>query len=248
MCELPILGSDVTDSIYRLWQISQMNAAADQLHLLNESTRPADNLLTRAVVLAVRQHLRARALLALRKFDAAREAATAAVSAWDQVAAEIAASDPQLVAQGHAFHARLADRNKSAFRNLARKQLTDLVRCARMKTQSIIAAIAAEIGDLGSAAEALDALAQAWRKDLPIRLPGLREIELAASFWYQVAGDVERADAARQRASSITGVLNPYPEDTPESWPSRPTQEQLLRLAFAVARLPRLVLVSRSAD
>jgi hypothetical protein len=42
----------------------------------------------------------------------------------------------------------------------------------------------------------------------------------------------------QDRAATITGVMSAYPEDAPETWPPQPSQEGLLRFAFAAARLP----------
>src|SRR5262249_38815281 len=152
---------------------------------------------------------------------------------WDRLAAEIAATDPKLVSRAHAFHARLASRHQAAYQAFARKQLLDLAGCARLKTEGLLAAIAAKEGDPHAAAVALDSISLAWRADLPARLPGLRAIELAGAGWYAASGDVTRAVQVAARAAAVSGVLSAYPEDAPTHWSKQPSQEDLLRFAFA---------------
>lgn len=246
MCESPISASDRTvAAIDRLWRVSRLETAGEQLRLLDDMALSADNSLTQAVMLAVGGHLRARALLGLKDFDAAHAAAGVALLAWKLVLAELAAIDPQMVARAHAFHARLANRHQTAYRDFARKQLLDLAHCARLKTQSISAAIKAGQGDFRHAADALNTLALFWRTNLPVRLPGLREMELAAAAWFRDSGNRERAVVLRERARSVSGGFSAYPEDAPEAWPKHPSQEELLRFAFAAARLPDQMRVSR---
>jgi hypothetical protein len=96
-------------------------------------------------------------------------------------------------------------------------------------------------GDLRSAAISLDGISRAWRAGLPVRLPGLRAIELAASAWYAAVGDAVRAEKVAARAATISGVLSPYPEDVPARWPEPLGRVDLLRFSFAAARLPEAV-------
>ncbi len=238
MCASPISASDApADAINRLWQASRIDAVAVQLRLLADLPQ-LDDTLQAAVIAAVTWHLRARALLALGKREAARAEASTALSAWDNVAAAIATVDPQMVVRAHAFHARLASRHLDAYRDFARKQLLDLARCVRLKSLAILAEIAAGAGDLGAAAEGLDEISKNWRAALPVRLPGLRAVELAAADHFAAIGDAVRAQGLRDRAATISGVMSAYPQDTPDRWPGQPTQEGLLRFAFAAARLP----------
>src|SRR5262249_48477975 len=192
MCASPISASDLAeDPIDRLWRISRL-PGADHPDPSQNASSLADPL-ERAVTGAVALHLSARAHLARADYVSAREAGSATLPEWDRLAAEIAATDPKLVSRAHAFHARLASRHQAAYQAFARKQLADLAGCARLKTESLLAAIAAKEGDPHAAAVALDGISLAWRADLPARLPGLRAIELAAAGWYAASGDVTRA-------------------------------------------------------
>jgi len=240
MCALPISASDWAEHpIDCLWRISRL-PGADHPDPSHEASALVD-LLERAVTKAVARHLCARAHLARADYAAAREAGSSALQEWDHLVAEIGATDPALVSRAHAFHARLASRHDAAYRAFARKQLLDLARCARLKTESLLAAIAAQEGDPHAAAVALDGISLAWRADLPVRLPGLRTIELAAAGWYRASGDMTRAEQALTRAATVSGVLAAYPEDAPTHWPRQPSQEELLRFAFAATRLPEAI-------
>lgn len=237
MCASPISASDTSaDPLNLLWRASRTDAPAEQLRLLAEVPQPGDPLQA-AIVAAVMRHLRARALLSLTILDVAQAEASAALSAWDSVTDAIAAVDPQVAMRAHAFHARLASRHLDAYRDFARRQLLELAAATRLKGETILAEIAAH-GDAGLAARSLDRISQAWRAALPVRLPGLRAVELAAAHHYTAAGDAPHAREMEGRAATIAGVMSAYPEDAPESWPRQPTQEGLLRFAFAAARLP----------
>ena len=240
MCASPMSASDWAENpIDCLWRISR-SPGADFPDVLQNPSSLADPL-ERAVTGAVAGHLRARAHLARADYVAAVEAASFALPEWDQVTTEIAETDPELVSHAHAFHARLASRHQEAYRAFARKQLLDLAACARKKTESLLAAIAAGEGDPHAAAVALDDISLAWRAGLPGRLPGLRTIELAAAGWYSASGDAAHARQMAARAAAVSGVLSAYPEDAPEHWPKRPSQEELLRFAFAATRLPEAI-------
>lgn len=237
----PISASDTpADPINLLWRASRTGGAVEQLRLLADLPQRGDSLQA-VTVTAVIRHLRARACLDLGELDMAQAEASEALAAWDHVAAVIAAVDPQMVLRAHAFHARLASRHVEAYRDFARRQLLELAHCARLKSETILAAIAASRGNAHAAAVALDRIATTWWADLPVRQPGLRAVELAAAAHYAATGDTARAQAMRDRAAKISGVMRAYPEDAPDSWPSQPAQEGLLRFAFAAARLPLLI-------
>jgi hypothetical protein len=238
MCASPISASDApVGPVNRLWQASRIATPAEQLRLLADFPRP-DDPLQAAIVAAVTRHLRARALLSLAILDVAQAEASEALAAWDNVGAVIGAVDPQMAVRAHAFHARLASRHLGAYREFARRQLLELARTVRLKSETILAEIALARGDMHLAAEALQRISTAWRADLPMRLPGLRAVELAAAHHYAAIGDATRAQEMRDRAATITGVMSAYSEEAPETWPPQPSQEGLLRFAFAAARLP----------
>ena len=207
MCASPISASDVpADPINRLWRASRVDGAAEQTQLVADVQRP-DDLLEAAIVAAVARHLGARALLSMGKLEAAQAEASETLSAWDNVAAVIAAVDPQMTVRAHAFHARLASRHLDAYRDFARRQLLDLARTARLKSEIIPAEIAATLGDARFAAEALDRISKTWRADLAARLPGLRAVEMTAAGRYAAAGDEVRAQELHARAATISGVI-----------------------------------------
>lgn len=239
MCASPISASEWEDSINCLWRMSRLPSQA--CCGWPDGRLRSENVLEHAVIQAVAWHLCARGHLARAEQVAARKAASAALAAWERVVAEIAGIDPQLVARAHAFHAGLANRHQSAYRAFARKQLSDQAACARLKTESLPAAIMAAEGDLNAAGLHLDGISLAWRAALPVRLPGLRAIELAAAGWLTAGGDVRRARDAAARAATVSGVLSAYPDDAPPHWPRRPTQEELLRFALAATRLPETI-------
>jgi hypothetical protein len=238
MCASPISASDApVDPIGRLWRASRMAAPSEQLLMLADLPRPSDPLQA-AIIPAVARHLRARALLSLAILDGARAEASMGLAAWDGVAAAIGSVDPQMAVRAHAFHARLASRHLDAYRDFARRQLLELAAAARLKSETVLAEIAAASGDTRLAAESLQQVSTMWRADLPVRLPGLRAIELAAACHYAAIGDAPRAQEMRGRAATIAGVMSAYAEDAPDDWPPHPSQEGLLRFAFAAARLP----------
>jgi hypothetical protein len=240
MCASPISASDRDcDPINRLWRISRLPGARHPG--MPQDASSLAGTLERAATAAVAGHLAARCHLARTEHGAAREAASSALAGWDRVEAEIAAIEPELVARAHAFHARLASRHQLAYRAFARKQLLDLAACARLKTEGILAAVAATADDPLSGAAGLDGISRSWRKALPVRLPGLRAIECAAAAWYAVGGDIVRAEELAARAATVSGVLAAYPEEAPAHWPERPDQLTLLQFAFAAARLPEAV-------
>lgn len=239
MSELPISASSrLAAALDELWQASRAADAAQRLRLLEMAPPVKAGGFVRGILVAVSRHLCACALADLEDIVMARQAAEAALAGWERLADAIAEVEPQLVARGHAFHAGLASRHRATYRDLARKHLLDLAGCGGMKSRSIRATVLAMAGDRQAAAEDLDAAARSWRATLPIRMPGLREIELAAAGWYEQVGQGGPAHALRARAASLSGVLSPYPEDGPEVWRCRPTQEALLRFACAAARLP----------
>jgi hypothetical protein len=196
-----------------------------------------EGTLEKAVIQAVAHHLRARNFARHEDHAAARKAARAALAAWRRAAAGLAAINPPTVTRAHAHHARLASRQGTAFRELARKQLLELAGCARLKTESVLATITAIEDRPHEAAARLDAISRNWRDDFPVRLPGLRSIELAAADWYRAGGDAVRAQVMAERAATVSGVLSAYPEDRPAQWSQRPGLEELMRFAFAACRL-----------
>lgn len=232
MCALPISASDWRDDpINCLWRMSRLPDCE------LPGSPAVDGTLEKAVVQAVAHHLRARTCARHKDHATARKAARAALAAWRRATAGLEAINPPTVVRAHAHHARLASRQGAAFRELARKQLLELAGCARLKTESVIAAIAAIEERPHEAATQLDAISRSWRSGLPIRLPGLRTIELAAADWYRAGGDVMRARVMAERAATVSGVLSAYPEDRPVEWSKQPGLEELLRFAFAACRL-----------
>lgn len=239
MCASRISASDApVDAINLLWRVSRMDAPAEQARLLADVTETMDDPLQAAIIAAVTRHLRARALLSLAILDVAQAEASEALSGWDDVALVIGEVDPQMAVRAHAFHARLASRHLGAYRDFARRQLLELTRAARLKSETILAEIALARSDMRLAAETLQRISAIWRADLPVRLAGLRAVELAAAHHYAAIGDAARAQEMRDRAATIAGVMSAYPEDAPERWPPQPSQEGLLRFAFAASRLP----------
>jgi hypothetical protein len=241
----PILESESLDAaVERLWQARLPGATAERRRLL-DLPNVAANALDRVVLEAVRLHLRS--LIAVEEGDLpeARAGVTKALEAWQGVEQAIADVAPEMAARAHAFHARLASRNHAAYGALARKALSDLAQAAKLKTESIRAAVFAADGDQRSAAMVLGEISARWRRGVPIRLPGLRPIELAAARWFEASGSAILARTVRDLAQTISGRHAAYPDETPETWPPILRQEDLLRFAFAVSRLPSVIEIDK---
>jgi hypothetical protein len=237
----PTLESESLDAaVKRLWQARLPGATAERQRLLGPSMPEATELV-RSVLDAVRLHLWS--LVAVEEGDLpeARSGVTQALEAWQSVERAIEGVAPEMAARAHAFHARLASRNHAAYGALARKELFDLAQAAKLKTESIRAAACAADGDPRSAAVMLGEIAARWRRGVPIRLPGLRPIELAAARWFEATGSAILAKTVRDLAQTISGRHAAYPDESPETWPPILRQEDLLRFAFAASRLPSAI-------
>jgi hypothetical protein len=202
---------------------------------------PESSELDRSVLDAVRLHLRS--LVALEEGDLpdAVSGVTKTLAAWQGVEHAIECVSPEMAARAHAFHARLANRHQPAYGALARKALSDLAQAARCKTETIRAAAFAADGDKRGAAEALEQIATRWRRDIPLRLPGLRAIELTAARWFEASDCPSLAKPLRNLALTISGRHAAYLEESPDVWPAILRQEDLLRFAFAASRLPAVI-------
>jgi hypothetical protein len=197
--------------------------------------------LDRSVLEAVRLHLLALVALEAGDLPAAQAGLAQALEAWGGVDRAIENITPEMASRAHAFHARLASRHRATYGALARKELVDLAQGAKLKTECIGAAAIAADGDTRRAAETLAEIAGRWRRNVPIRLPGLRPIEMAAARWFEASDRPSRAKPLRGLALTISGRHAAYPEESPEAWPPVLRQEDLLRFAFAACRLPAAI-------
>ncbi|QEX25227.1 hypothetical protein FRZ61_51740 [Hypericibacter adhaerens] len=236
------------DVVGQLWAASLACSPALRCRLIDACVVPHIDGLKGHVLQAVSRHLRALAETDAGLVVAGRSNAEEAVNAWIALERAIATTNPELVPLAHAFHARLASRHQSAYGALARKQRLDLARCARLKTEALHAAALKAAGEGLAAAEALERISNQWRAGLPTRLPGLRAIELTGARWFSGEGREAFAAALLSRAETIAGVHAAYPEDAPVHWPPNPNQDELLRFAFAAARLPAAITAGESGE
>jgi len=237
----PILGSEMGKAANRLWQARLPGASAERRRLLGLPPMPDATELERSVFEAVRQHLMSLAALEDGELSDARSDVAQALVAWEGVERAIEGVSPEMASHAHAFHARLASHNRAAYGALARKALSDLAQGARLKTESILGAAFAASDEKRGAAQTLEKIAAQWRRDVPIRLPGLRPIELAAARWFEASDRPNSAKTLRNLAQTISGRHAAYPEESPEVWPPILRQENLLRFAFAASRLPAVI-------
>lgn len=237
----PISESEIDQAVNRLWQTRLPGASAERRRLLGPQPLPGATELERSVLEAVRLHLWSLAALEEGDLSEARSGVPKARGLWDSVERSIESVVPEMAARAHAFHARLASRHPAAYAALARKTLSDCAQGARLKTESIGAAVLAADGDQRGAAEALAEIAARWRRGIPIRLPGLRPIELAAARRFDLSDRPSSAKTLRNLARTICGRHAAYPEEAPQAWPPILRQEDLLRFAFAASRLPAVI-------
>ena len=238
----PISASEaMAGTIDLLWQASLVRQVDDRRSTLQALPPIHGTDIQTSVVRSVALHLLALVHLDNGVLQAADITAGEAITAWTAVEQAIAAAEPELAARAHAFHARLAHRSGTAYGALARKQLLEYAGAARLKTEALRAAVASTAGDRSVASEALARTSSAWRGALPLRLPGLRQIELAAARWSREAGRTDLARVMNAQAGMLTGVHAAYPEDAPERWPANPRQDQALRFAFAATPLPEAI-------
>jgi hypothetical protein len=242
------LESESLDAVVkRLWRGRLPGAPAARRRLLGRAMPKASEL-DRSVLDAVRLHLCS--LVALEEGDLrnAISGVSETLAAWQGVEQAIGNAAPEMAQRAHAFHARLASRHQAAFSAIARKTLADLAHGAMCKTESIHAAALAAEGDERGAAEALEKIAARWRHGIPIRLPGLRAIELTAARWFEAADCPSLAKPIRDSALTISGRRAAYPEESPKVWPPILYQEDLLRFAFAASRLPAVITAAETIE
>jgi hypothetical protein len=241
-------GSEMREAVGRLWQARLPAAPVDRRRLLILPPVPNSTELDGSVLAAVRLHLLSQIGLEEGDLSAARTGVASALAAWSAVERAIESVSPEMASRAHAFHARLASRHQAAYGALARKELVDLAQAAKLKTESIGAAAVAAGGDERSAAEMLAEIAARWRRNVPIRLPGLRPIELTAARWFEACDRRNLAKTLHSLAQTISGRHAAYPEDSPEAWPAVLRQEDLLRFAFAASRLPAAITAETSEN
>ena len=248
MSASPISGSELNKAVNRLWQARLSAVPVERRRLLAPPELPEASELDRSVLAAVRLHLLS--LVALEEGDlpGAQAGLASALTAWEGVAQAIEGISPEMASRAHPFHARLASHHQAAYSALARKELVDLALAAKLKTESVGAAVAVAEGDTRRAAEMLAEIAARWRRHVPIRLPGLRPIELTAARWFEESDRRTLAKTLRSLAQTISGRHAAYPEDSPEAWPPVLRQEDLLRFAFAAATLPSVIATAEALE
>ncbi|HUQ36727.1 MAG TPA: hypothetical protein VM144_10170 [Aestuariivirga sp.] len=194
---------------------------------------------------AVWRHLRAIWLIKSAKLADAEADVNAASALWTRVYDLINGEKAGLTKRSLAFHARLSSRNSTAFETFERKRLLQLVEAARLKTNMLLAVIAFRSGDKLKAAESVWAIAELWRDKVPIRLPGLAEIEKTGAQFFAQMGSIEKSKILTEKAYSLSGALASYPNEMFVHWPEGLSRENVLRFGFAACILPTEILETK---
>ncbi|MBX5204116.1 hypothetical protein [Rhizobium sp. NZLR1] len=240
---ISVSNPDYEDTIGLLWKLSdRARSGVDIRSALGRVRLDGLSKLETEVCLAVRSHLGA--IAKLTDGVSEDEARTGAFSRWDVVLAEVQHMRASLTPQAHAFHMRLASKYAEYYRGFEEKSLTQWVNASRLKSAFADAVAIYRHGDLEGAAGAVARLSHQWRESLPIRLPGLREIEQAGHAWAARAGNSPLADKLAANADELTGRLSPYAEDDVSVWSAPRTTEQVVRFGFAATILPPKTLLS----
>jgi hypothetical protein len=248
-CEQPILGSDnPTPPIDQLWQLSKAPfgaATAQDLNALDWLSNYGENDVNFILAEAVWRHLRAISLIKSAQLAGAEADVNAASALWTRVYDLINGEKAGLTKRSLAFHARLSSRNATTFETFERKRLLQLVEAARLKTTMLLAVIAFRSGDKLKAAESVWTIAELWRDKVPIRLPGLAEIEKTGAQFFTQIGSIEKSRILMEKAYSLSGALASYPNEMFVHWPEGLSRENVLRFGFAACTLPTEILETR---
>jgi hypothetical protein len=242
------LGSDNPKlPIDQFWQLSEapFNEATERdlstlKWLSNYSVNNANFILEEAVWL----HLQTISLIISAQLAHAEFDANAASVLGTRIYELINGEKADLAKRLLAFHARLSSRNATAFEAFERKRLLQLVEGARLKTSMLLAVIALRSDDRVKAAEPMWTISNVWRDKVPIRLPGLAEIEKTGARLLTQIGSIEKSRILIERANSLSGVLASYPSEIFVHWPESLSRENVLRFDFAASTLPADVLQS----
>jgi hypothetical protein len=136
---------------------------------------------------------------------------------------------------------RLASKYADYYRGFEENALIEWVSTSRMRSQFLEAIAMSRSGDFAAAAEMANNLSERWRSEMPIRMPGLLEIERVGSAWAETASRPSLSQSLALRASELTDRLAPYPDDDPTIWLPFRTPEQVVRFGFAAAVFPQRV-------
>lgn len=249
MSRQPILGSDnPKPPIDHLWRLSRAPfdaAGARDLDALDWLSGYSKNDVAFVVAEAVWRHLLAISALTSEQFIAAEADANVAAALWARTRELVDGEKARLTAHSHAFHARLSSRHAAVFEGFERKRLLQLADGARLKTAMLLAVIAFRGGNKVTAAESAWKIANSWRDRVPIRLPGLAEIENTGAGWLAEIGSAEQAKILSKRAESLNGALAPYPGDALIHWPDSLKRDNLLRFGFAATILTAEILATK---
>ena len=226
------------DPVDALWQLrGKMRRGMDvrpELAALDLSSLEG---LALDVASSVRDHCRALSSLAAGDLAKASHHSTSAQAGWLEAVWRIEALRPSLTPLANAFHLRLANRHSDDYHALARRTLKEWAVGSKIKSAFTDAVVAAEVGDFKKAAEIATSGATEWRVGIPVRLPGLRDIEVTAARWADRAGDDSLAKLLLNRAGKLTGRMSPYPEDDEAKWSKPRCHEGVMRFGFATTVL-----------
>ncbi|MGO7018594.1 hypothetical protein [Rhizobium leguminosarum] len=242
MSELPTSGFDPQRCAIALWEESVRVRAGlgttEQIASIAEGNTP--NLAGR-VCSAVKSHLMAVARLQRGGEELGAANWADPLPEWDAVLSEVEHETASLTPRSHAFHMRLARKYADYYRGFETKALVEWVSTSRMRSEFLAAIAISRTGDLSRAAEMADDISERWRRDMPVRMPGLLEIERAGSSWADVAQKSSLSQRLADRAHQLTDRLAPYPDDEPSTWQEFRTREQIVRFGFAATVFPQRV-------
>ncbi|MGK9287080.1 hypothetical protein [Sinorhizobium meliloti] len=240
MSELPTSGSELgeEDTFERLWSLSvDVKNGRDARSELSTIDLGGLSHFEEKVAAAVTSHLIAAAGLVSGKGHA-DDPWPALSLRWDEVVQELRSAMASLTPRSHAFHMRLASKYADYYRSFDQRALGQWVQAARLKSEFLSCAALHRQGAVERAAELADNLARRWRTTVPVRLPGLYNIERIASVWASAKQDTALATTLRNRANEGVGRSAPYGEDEPTLWRPPRSIENTVRFAFGAATLP----------
>ena len=243
------MGSDNPNPpIDQLWQLSKAPFAAATergLSALNWLSNYGEDDVNFTLAEAVWRHLRAISSIKSAKLADAEVDVNAASVLWMHVYELVNSEKANLTKRSLAFHARLSSRNATAFEAFERRRLLQLAEAARLKTTMLLAVIAFRSGNKFKAAELAWTIAELWRAKVPIRLPGLAEIEKTGAQFFTQIGSIEKSRILMEKAYSLNGALASYPNEMFVHWPEGLSRENVLRFGFAACTLPTEILETR---
>ena len=235
------------DALEQLWaaclSARERRTAA---HSLKDIAEVGQSPLETAAAACVTLHLSAYFALSGGCADDVIDGAEKAMGAWAALRAADEVVHPNLTPRSHAFHMRLASKHADFYHDVERRSLLGWVDAAQLKSRFLLALALEGVGRRKDALAEAVSISNEWRETAPIRLSGLKAIESWVSKLAYAGGDSSLARDMSDRATSLSGVHAPYPDDTPDRW-GRPRQtEGILRFVFAATPIDPICLTAQN--